>query len=261
MAQTLASLDELTNGRIVLAAGACTDRHARRHGLAPLATPAVTLREWVESMRLLLRGEKFSYHGRSLEFEESGLNWVPRRANIPIWIAAITRTGLRIAGRLADGVLLDAHTSPEYVENAIAILKDAVAEAGRDWSAFEVAQIIPCSVEDDHDKAVDAVRREAATRFRHAGFPAECERRMRVGEPALDPEDFPRLLAALRSGGQAGVAAALTPAFIEQTTASGTADEVVRRVGRFREAGVTFPLLRPQARHQVGRVLDMFAKK
>ena len=32
MAQTLASLDELTGGRLVLAPGACTDKHARRHG-------------------------------------------------------------------------------------------------------------------------------------------------------------------------------------------------------------------------------------
>ena len=47
MAQSLASLDELTGGRIVLAPGACTDKHARRHGLAS-ANPARTLREWVE---------------------------------------------------------------------------------------------------------------------------------------------------------------------------------------------------------------------
>src|SRR5205823_7968613 len=46
MAQTLASLDELAGGRIVLAPGACTDKHARRHGLAPV-TPALALRERV----------------------------------------------------------------------------------------------------------------------------------------------------------------------------------------------------------------------
>jgi 5,10-methylenetetrahydromethanopterin reductase len=163
MAQSLASLDELTGGRIVLAAGVCTDKHARRHGL-PRATPAVTLREWIESMRLLLTGEKVTYRGQSVDFEGVGLNWVPPRRRIPFWVAAISRTGLRLAGHLADGVLLDAHTSPEYTENAVEVLKAAVAEAGRDWSAFEVAQLVPCSVEEDHDAAVEAVRWEAASR-------------------------------------------------------------------------------------------------
>jgi alkanesulfonate monooxygenase SsuD/methylene tetrahydromethanopterin reductase-like flavin-dependent oxidoreductase (luciferase family) len=47
---------------------------------------------------------------------------------------------------------------------------------------------------------------------------------------------------------------------VENTTASGTPDEVVARIARYRQAGVTFPLLRPQGRHQVQRVLDLFAK-
>src|SRR5215475_10604791 len=57
MAQTLATIDELSGGRIVLAPGACTDKHARRHGLAPF-TPAVALREWVEAIRRIMAGER-----------------------------------------------------------------------------------------------------------------------------------------------------------------------------------------------------------
>ncbi len=259
MAQTLASLDELTGGRIVLAPGACTEKHARRHGLAPI-TPALTLREWVESVRLLLAGGKISYKGESVELDQAGLNWSPVRPSIPFWIASISRTGLRLAGQLADGVLLDAHTSPEYVENAVKILKEAVNAAGRDWGSFEVAQIIPCSVEDTHDDAVDAVRWEAASRFESPNFPAETERRLRVGEPAIDRRDFPMLLEALTSGGKPAVAHALPRRLIESTTACGTPDEVLARVARYRRAGVTLPLIRSQARHQIPRALDLFAK-
>ena len=258
MAQTLASLDELTGGRIVLAPGACTEKHARRHGLVPI-TPALTLREWVESVRLLLAGGKISYKGESVELDQAGLNWSPLRASIPFWIASISRTGLRLAGQVAEGVLLDAHTSPEYVENAVKILKDAVSEAGRDWENFEVAQIIPCSVEDTHDEAVDAVRWEAASRFESPNFPAETERRLRVGEPAVNREDFPMLLHALHTGGKPAVAKALPRALIENTTACGTPDEVLARVARYRRAGVTFPLIRAQARHQSLRALALFA--
>jgi alkanesulfonate monooxygenase SsuD/methylene tetrahydromethanopterin reductase-like flavin-dependent oxidoreductase (luciferase family) len=259
MAQTLASLDELAGGRIVLAPGACTDKHAQRHGLAPIK-PAVALKEWIESMRLLLRGTPVSYKGQSIEFEDVTLGWTPQRTYIPFWVAAMSRTGLELTGQLADGVLLDAHTSPEYVENAIRILKQAVQGSGRDWSRFEIAQIIPCSVEDTHDAAVQAVRWESASRFQTPSFPVETERRLRVGEPAINREDFPMLLEALRTGGKAAVARALPRSLVENTTAAGTPDEVVARVARYRQAGVTFPLLRPQGRHQVQRVLDLFAK-
>jgi alkanesulfonate monooxygenase SsuD/methylene tetrahydromethanopterin reductase-like flavin-dependent oxidoreductase (luciferase family) len=259
MAQTLASLDELTGGRIVLAPGACTDKHARRHGLAPV-TPAVTLKEWVESVRLLLTGEKVTYKGQSLELDGSGLNWRPIRTRIPFWIAALSRTGLRVAGQIADGVLLDAHTSPEYVENAVEICKDAAREAGRDWGSFEVAQIVPCSVEETHEAALDAVRWEAASRFESPNFAAETERRLRVGEPAVNRADFPVILEALRRGGKAAVAKVLPRRLLEDTTASGTPDEVLGRVERYRRAGVTFPLVRPQAKHQLARVQELFAK-
>jgi 5,10-methylenetetrahydromethanopterin reductase len=259
MAQSLASLDELAGGRVVLAPGACTEKHARRHGLAPL-TPAVTLREWIESVRLLLTGDRITYKGQTVVLEEVGLNWRPPRAAIPIWIAAMSRTGLTLAGQIGDGVVLDAHTSPEYAANAVRILREAVQTAGRDWATFAVAQIIPCSVEDRREDALEVVRWEAASRFMVPTFPVETERRLRVGEPAINRDDFPRLLDALRTGGRAAVARALPESLIAHTTASGTPDEVRARVERYRRAGVTFPLVRPQAPHQVRRVLELFAR-
>jgi alkanesulfonate monooxygenase SsuD/methylene tetrahydromethanopterin reductase-like flavin-dependent oxidoreductase (luciferase family) len=71
---------------------------------------------------------------------------------------------------------------------------------------------------------------------------------------------FPPLMQALTTGGKRAVAAALPVELLDQTTATGTPDQVLSRVERYRRAGITFPLLRPQAPHQVPRVLELFAK-
>jgi hypothetical protein len=44
-------------------------------------------------------------------------------------------------------------------------------------------------------------------------------------------------------------------------TASGTPDEVRKRVQQYRDAGVKIPLLRPAAAHQTQRVLELFGRE
>ncbi len=259
MAQTLASLDELTGGRMTLAPGACTGSHARVHSLDAL-DPPTALREWIESMRLILTGEKASYNGTAVKFTNVGLAWKPVRTSIPIYVPATSRTGLRLAGEIGDGVVLNAVCSPEYTVNALKIVRKAAEAAGRDWAAFEVAQIINCSVEDDHKTALDAIRWEVATKFDPVQIPFIAGPKMRVGEPYIRKEDLPKFEEAHARGGLEGLIKAVPDSYVEGMTASGTPDEVKKRVQLYRDAGVRIPLLRPAAAHQTQRLLDLFAQ-
>lgn len=259
MAQTLASLDELTEGRMTLAPGACTKSHARVHAVE-YTDPPVTLKEYIEAIRLLLSGEKVSYQGQFVKFENVGLGWKPIRTNVPIYAPATSKTGLRLAGRVADGVVLNAVCSPEYTVNALKIVKEAAEEAGRDFSKFEVAQLINCSVEDDHDKALDEIRWEVATKLDPVQISFIAGPKMRVGEPYIRKEDIPMFERAYAQGGMEGLIKAIPDSYVEGMTASGTPDEVKKRVQQYRDAGVKIPLLRPAAAHQTQRLLDLFAQ-
>src|SRR5437879_2782876 len=199
MAQSLASLDELTGGRMTMGPGACTKSHARVHALGQDigATPPEVLRDYVESMRLLLKGDKCSYHGKTINFDNVGLGWKPIRAHIPIYLPATATAGLKLAGQIADGVVLNAVCSPEYTVNALRIIREAAVAAGRDIANFEVAQIINCSVEDDHKKALDAVRWEVATKLDPVQISFIATPKMRVGEPYIRQEDIPSVETAL----------------------------------------------------------------
>jgi 5,10-methylenetetrahydromethanopterin reductase len=261
MAQSLATLDELTGGRMTIAPGACTKSHARVHAIRQDvgATPTEVLRDYVESIRLLLKGEKCSYHGKYVTFDNVGLGWKPIRSNIPIYLPATATVGLRLAGEIADGVVLNAVCSPEYTVNALKIVKESAEKVGRDLSKFEVAQIINCSVEDDHKKALDAVRWEVATKLDPVQISFIAAPKMRVGEPYIRGEDIPLFEKAHAEGGMDALIKAIPDSYVEGMTASGTPDEVRKRVQQYRDAGVQIPLLRPAAAHQTQRLLDLFA--
>jgi alkanesulfonate monooxygenase SsuD/methylene tetrahydromethanopterin reductase-like flavin-dependent oxidoreductase (luciferase family) len=260
MAQTIASLDELSGGRLVVCPGAATRVHAATHALDPL-DPPVALREWIEAIRLLLGGEPVSYAGRVVKLEGVALGWKPIRPRVPLWIAATSATGLRLAGEIGDGVLLNTVASPEYAANAVAIVRRAVEAAGRDWDRFEVAQLINTSVEDDADRAVDAVRWEVATKFLPGKFASQAGPRLRVGEPHIDPAIVPGLERAHVSGGPEALARALPASMVRGLTAAGRPDEVRARVQRYRDAGVKLPIVRPAAAHQTRRVIELLSPR
>ncbi len=258
MAQTAASLDELSGGRLILSPGACTNTHAKRHGLPPGDSPAA-LEDWVTAMREIITGAKVDFRGKTIEFGDCKLGWTPVREKIPMWIPATSATGLKIAGRIGDGVLLNAVCSPEYTVNALRIVRKAAADAGRSWNDFQVAQLVVCSVEDSHEAAVEAVRWEVASKLDPFQLPFIAGPKMRVGEPYIRAEDLPAFEEAYRLGGKERLVNTVPDSYVEGMTACGTPDEVVARVQQFRDAGVDLPILRPAAAHQAERLMDLFA--
>lgn len=259
MAQSLMTLDELTGGRMTLAPGACTRSHARVHAMEH-QDPVQTLREYIESMRLLFSGDKVSYHGQYIQFDHVGIGWKPVRNHIPLYVPATARAGLRLAGQIGDGVVLNAVCSPEYTANALKIIREAAEEAGRDFSRFEVAQLINCSIADDHKAALDAIRWEVATKLDPIQLPFIAKPKMRVGEPYIRAEDIPKFEEAHAKGGMEGLIKAIPDSYVEGMTASGTPDEVKKRVQQYRDAGVKIPLLRPASGDQTDALLDLFAQ-
>jgi alkanesulfonate monooxygenase SsuD/methylene tetrahydromethanopterin reductase-like flavin-dependent oxidoreductase (luciferase family) len=258
MAQTAASLDEMMGGRLMLAPGACTQTHSKRHGLEHINS-SVALREYVAAMRLILGGGRVSYHGEAVNFDDVELGWEPVRHEIPMYIPATSKPGLRLAGQIGDGVLLNAICSPEYSANALKIVRESVEASGRDWGDFKVAQLINCSIEEDHATAVQAIKWEVASKLDPIQLPFIAGPKMRVGEPYIRAEDIPVFEQAWKRGGKEALIEAVPDSYVEGMTASGTPDEVRARVQQWRDVGVDLPILRPAAAHQAERLLDLFA--
>jgi 5,10-methylenetetrahydromethanopterin reductase len=191
LAQLLATIDELTDGRSTL-----------RRAPAPKATHGSMpcRRKWarrrpkccanISSHAPFMSGDKVSYHGKFVNFDNVGLGWKPIRTKF-LFTSLRRHVGLKLAGEIGDEVILNAVCSPEYTVNALKIIRESTERAGRDFSKFFVAQIINCSIEDDHKKALDAVRWEVATKLDPVQISFIAGPKMRVGEPYIHKEDIP----------------------------------------------------------------------
>jgi 5,10-methylenetetrahydromethanopterin reductase len=149
-----ASLDDMAPGRVYLGIG------AGGTGVWHLGLPAATMTElerYVVSVRELLEQRHTTFEGR-----EQRLEWASRR--IPIIVSAHGQRSLRLAGRLADGVVIGLGITPDVVRGSLAVLAEGAAEAGRTLDDIDVWFTCFWFVE-EHSAAAVAQARWAATAF------------------------------------------------------------------------------------------------
>jgi alkanesulfonate monooxygenase SsuD/methylene tetrahydromethanopterin reductase-like flavin-dependent oxidoreductase (luciferase family) len=109
-------------------------------------SPMTLLREHTAAVRRLLDGETVTVDGTYVRLDQVALDWPPARRPDLLVGARGPRT-IRLAGELADGVLLDMVTDPAVVRRARSLVDEARTESGRDgrarvcvYTAFDPAE-------------------------------------------------------------------------------------------------------------------------
>ncbi len=170
-AGAIASIDELSGGRAILGLGA-GDSAVLNIGEKPAS--ADTLREYVSAIRALFRRGETTYRGKPIR-----LTWA--RREIPIWIAAAGPKALRLAGELADVVVMGSGFLPEAIRANIAYVEEGARVAGRRLEDIELWVFGPANASDTRAAALEPLEAaEAATGhfsfgsgLDRAGVPAE----------------------------------------------------------------------------------------
>ena len=139
------SLEELAPGRMRLIVGA-GDQSARHIG-RPAATVA-ELRAAVVSMRALLAGQAVVIGASA---EERLANIAPRP--VPIHINASSPRMIRLAGEVADGVLLMVGRQPGVVQAAYEELRAGAELAGRTLDGLDVTYALPTFIDSTRERA------------------------------------------------------------------------------------------------------------
>jgi 5,10-methylenetetrahydromethanopterin reductase len=160
LASTFLTLDDLAPDRIICGIGAWWDPLARNVGI-DRRKPLTAMRETVDILRRLLNMERVTFHGEFIHVDGIELDVVhgrkePRR--IPIMIGATGDQMMEMTGEIADGVVLNYCVPPEYNIKAMELLEKGLNKAGRQMDDLDRPQLIVCSVDHDHDKAIDTTR-------------------------------------------------------------------------------------------------------
>jgi 5,10-methylenetetrahydromethanopterin reductase len=160
LATAIATLDELSGGRAVLGLGAGGTNH-RALGIERTA-PAATLRDAIELVRALLAGGEATVDGRVVRARDARLDF-PARPDLPIYVGSRGPRVLELAGELADGAIVGNVATREGWRYATERIEAGAERAGRDASEVRLVAWLYTCVDDDEERALDAIRPMAAT--------------------------------------------------------------------------------------------------
>ena len=168
-AKTAAQLDHATGGRFVLGLGVANTIMNTRFGIAPFA-PLPMIEEYVGVVRAVLGGSPGGYDGQVYRTGMVPLDSPPVRAGLPVYLAALSPRMLALAGRIADGVILNLMT-PAQAGSAAGVVRAAARAAGRDPASVEIVCVVHCALSDDPAAAAAAARAMVLRYVLHPSVP------------------------------------------------------------------------------------------
>jgi 5,10-methylenetetrahydromethanopterin reductase len=155
VASDIAVITDLSGGRATLVVGRGFSQ-VLSLGLKPATTRL--LGDFVQTVRQLLRGEEAHWQGQLLtrlpvDQRESGAT-----SPIPVYIAAYGPRTMRLAGKIADGVLIASAANPESMRGAIAHVRDGALEAQRNPAEVSIWAMVRSAVRDSRAEAIDDIK-------------------------------------------------------------------------------------------------------
>jgi alkanesulfonate monooxygenase SsuD/methylene tetrahydromethanopterin reductase-like flavin-dependent oxidoreductase (luciferase family) len=232
MAQTAATIDEFSGGRMVLGLGISHRVTVENWHGARIEKPVTQMREYVAAVRAILRGEDPPESERfPTRFRFMGYS---ARPDLPIYVAALSPNMLRLAGEVADGVMLWL-CSPAYIrETVIPSLRAGLEKAGRSPEDVDVVAAVPIALTDDPDAARATFRQDLIP---YASLP--------FYRAMLEASGFEAEIAAFDAGMSEGdlerAKAGLSDAMLDALAGIGSKEDVHAAVRRYRDAGVSSP--------------------
>jgi F420-dependent oxidoreductase-like protein len=239
-AMTAATLDLLSGGRFLLGLGTSGPQVVEGWHGEPWGKPLLKTREYVEIVRAALRRELLEHHGEHYDIplrDGTGLGKPlklmarPLRAEIPIYLAAMSPKAVVQACDIADG-WLPLFWSPERAREVFA---PAFAHVRPD---FDIAATAPAILIDDVEAGREALKAYYSLYIggmgsRGKNFYNDLFARYGFETEARTIQDL------YLDGRKRDAAAAVPDAFVDEVALVGPKERIAERLAAWRESGAT----------------------
>ncbi|CAN5435916.1 LLM class F420-dependent oxidoreductase [soil metagenome] len=189
LAKELATLDQLSGGKVELGIGVGWMREEFESLGVPWERRGARNDEYVEAMRLLWSGPEVEFHGEFVDFPPVTCSPRPVQPTIPILVGGDTDAAIRRAVRLADGYF-PGEGNLERLGTLIGRVRTAAEDAGRDPDSIEINAMFSSHMSEPlagvEALAELGVGRVMVPAFFFAG-PGGLERLAEFGERAIRP--------------------------------------------------------------------------
>jgi F420-dependent oxidoreductase-like protein len=233
LAQTAATLQQLSGNRFLLGLGASGPGLVERWHGVPFLRPVERTRATVEVIRMALSGARVDYHAHGLELEGFTLG-NPPETPVPIYVAAIGPNNIRLCGELADG-WLPIFPARGRMGPLLQVLAEGAAVSGRVVGDLDVAAFMPGLL---GERGEQLLRSQMAYYVGGMGtFYAELMNRS--GFEA----DVQRVRKLWSAGDRRAAIEAVSQPMVDLCTLGHTVEHARERLARLREEGIRLPIV------------------
>jgi 5,10-methylenetetrahydromethanopterin reductase len=208
--------------------------------------PATVMRESVEIIRGVLKGDAFDYRGKVFAASVPPLKsdaHVPR--NIPpIYVAGTGPAMQKLGGSLGDGLLTASITTPAFVGYSKRNMEEGAAKVGRDPSQLIVGCVIVGSIGHDSKKGRDGAREQAAMYLANKVQNIKGSADVLLESAGITFDELQPVADAMERSGRKSAAEAVSDELLRKVCPiAGTPDECIAKIEEYRDAGCTHIML------------------
>jgi 5,10-methylenetetrahydromethanopterin reductase len=247
-AMEVATLDEIAQGRLILGIGSGVPAWIRQMGIG-CGSPLSAMREGTELCRRLIAGETVTYHGVCFALDRVRLGFTPHRTQIPTYLGVEGPKALQLSGEIADGTVISILAGPQYVTFARENVLRGCERSGRPFGEHRFVVYVIFSMDDDGQRARQAVRRTIAEYVGAGGKPTPL-----VSLGGI-PDDTVHAMGEIYRSGRIPVEL-VDDAMVDQLAVSGNAEECEAGIRRLIAAGADSIVFFPLPGDEVERQLE-----
>ena len=240
LAMASATLDRVSGGRFILGMGRSEPFIIRDRLGLDYRQPRTVLAEAVGNIRDLLGGNRVDTTGEHVTMRGTRLAILPVQQRMPIYLAALGPQALRLAGAVADGVILNAYVPTGYVRYAVREIREAARQAGRDPEAIDITCMLVVRLTPDAGALLPGLK-QRLVRLLAEPYVGE----ILLAQGGFDA-DILKPLRATASRPDADATELITDDMVEAFYLIGDAATCRARIAEYRAAGVDAPLLLPR---------------